>query len=107
MCHSSIHLSSLKMFSGGCKEISFFSQRFLPDLKSLRIVHIPKRMHSSSKKMFHIELVTEEDRINTTTKIAFIGSIKIAVISSKTLIGTEPSISYIHNRSLYVFPRII
>lgn len=85
-----------------------FSQRFLPDVKSLRIVHIPKRMHSSSKKMFHIELVPEEDRINTTTKTAFIGSIKIAeIISSKNLVGTEPSISYIHKQSLYVFPRTI
>lgn len=87
-----------------------FSQRFLPDAESLRIVHIPKRMHSSSKKTFYIELVPEEDRINTTTKTAFIASIKITVIlCSNKLVASllEPSISYIRNWSLYVFPRII
>lgn len=54
---------------------SIFSQRILPDARSLRIVHVPKRMHSSSKKTLHLELVLEGDRINATTKTTFIGSI--------------------------------
>lgn len=74
-----------------------FSQTFLPDVKSISIVQVPNRMHSSSKKMFNIELVPEEHRTNTTMKTAFTGSIKVAVIiSSKNLVGTEPSIYYIH-----------
>lgn len=104
-----LHSSDLpEDVSEECKEVPFFLRDSCLTLSPLGLFTYPRECTLYPKKMLHVELIHEEGRINTTTKTAFIASIKIAVIiSSKHLVETESSFCCIHNWSLFVFPRII